>query len=320
MLLVGCARPPAGPPRLPRVGLLAPGSEQAYAARVQAVEQGLRERGYVPNQTVALEYRYADGGREELLTSLAEELLRVPVDVIVAVGSASIRPARDAALAMGANTPIVMVSDAADPVSAGYVASLAHPGGNVTGLSGLSPQVTAKRLELLRDAIPSLRRVAVMRNPDSPDRDALRTETELAASILHIALQPLDIRGTADVEGAFEAAAGNGAEGLLVLRDPVTNSNRAMIVALAARHRLPAMYASREGVDEGGLMSYGANVYDLYRRTAQYVDRIVRGARAADLPVEQPTRLEFVVNLRTAAALGLTFPEAVLRQATDVLE
>jgi putative tryptophan/tyrosine transport system substrate-binding protein len=300
--------------------LLAPGSQQAYAGRVAAVEEGLRERGFLPEKTVDLTYRYADGGREELLDSLARELIAVPVDVIVAVGSASIRPAMDATRALGTETPIVMVSDAADPVSAGYVASLARPGGNVTGLSGLSPQVTAKRLELLRDAIPGLRRVAVVRNPDSPDRETLRNETELAARALNLHLQSLDVHGPADLDGVFESAVREAAEGLLILRDPVTNSNRARIVALAARHRLPAMFASREGVDEGGLMSYGANVYDLYRRTAQYVDRIVKGARAADLPIEQPTHLEFVINLRTAAALGFPLSEAVLRQATDVVE
>ena len=159
-----------------------------------------------------------------------------------------------------------------------------------------------------------------MRNPDSPDRDELRTETELAASILHIALQPLDIRARPTWRELSSRLVAMVPRVCWSCATRSTNSNRAMIIALAARHQLPAMYASREGVDEGGLMSYGANVYDLYRRTAQYVDRILKGARAADLPVEQPTRLEFVINLRTAAALGLAIPEPVLRQATDVVE
>ncbi len=318
-LLAGCGALPPGepkPPKAPRIGLIAPGSPEAYAARVQAIRQGLGEFGYLEGQTLAIEYRYGEGANEARLVELARELVDARVDLIITAGSACIRPAMTAT----STIPIVMVADNADPVAVGYVASLARPGGNVTGLTGLSPEVTAKRMELLREAVPGMARVAVLRNPDSPDRETLRSETEAAARSLGLRLQALDVRRPEDIEGAFQATAAERADGLVVLRDPITNTNRPKIVALAAQHRLPAIYASDEFVKAGGLMFYGANVEGLYRRLGSYADRILKGAKPADLPVERATQLDFIVNLNTARALGLDIPQHVLQQATELIQ
>jgi putative ABC transport system substrate-binding protein len=318
-LLSGCGLlppQPAATTKVPRLGLLAPGSEQAYASRVAAIRAGLHDVGYIEGETLTMEYRYGDGANEAGLVDLARSLVDARVDLIVTAGSACIRPAMTATTTI----PIVMVADNADPVSVGYVASLAHPGGNVTGLTGLSPEVTAKRLELLKEVVPSMTRVAVLRNPDSPDRDTLRAETEAAASALGVQLQALDIRKPEDIDRAFVAAVEGRSEGLVVLRDPVTNTNRPQIVALAAQHRLPAIYASDEFVRAGGLLFYGANVEGLYRRLGGYVDRILKGARPADLPVERASELDFIVNLKVAQAIGLTIPPSVLQQATEVIQ
>ncbi len=317
--LSGCGLllPPAQPPtRVFRLGLIAPGSEEAYASRVVAVRAGLRDAGYIEGGNIAVEYRYGEGANESRLIDLARELVGARVDVIITAGSACIRPAMMATTSL----PIVMVADNADPVSVGYVASLARPGGNVTGLTGLSPEVTAKRMELLKEAVPGMTRVAVLRNPDSPDRDTLRADTEAAASALGLQLQALDVRRTEEIDEAFQAATGERAEGLVVLRDPLTNTNRPKIVALAAQHRLPAIYASDEFVKAGGLMFYGANVEGLYRRLGGYVDRVLKGAKPADLPVERASKLDFIINATAAQALGLTIPPSVLAQATEVIQ
>ena len=318
-VLSGCGLlPPRVDPsaRVPRLGLLAPGSEQAYASRVAAIRAGLRDAGYVEGATVTMDYRYGEGANEAGLLDLARSLVAAPVDLIVTAGSACIRPA----MAATTTIPIVMVADNADPVSVGYVASLAHPGGNVTGLTGLSPEVTAKRMELLKEVVPGMTRVAVLRNPDSPDRDTLRAETDAAANALGLQLQALDVRRTVDIERAFLAAAEWRAEGLVVLRDPVTNTNRPQIVALAAAHRLPAIYASDEFVRAGGLLFYGANVEGLYRRLGGYIDRVLKGAKPADLPVERASELDFIVNLKAAREIGLTILPPVLQQATEVIQ
>jgi putative ABC transport system substrate-binding protein len=318
-LLVGCGSLPPQPQqasRVRRIGLIAPGSEQAYASRVAAIREGLRDLGYVEGDNVAIEYRYGEGANESRLVDLAKELVDSSVDLIITAGSACIRPAMTATTII----PIVMVADNADPVSVGYVASLARPGGNVTGLTGLSPEVTAKRMELLREAVPGMTRVAVLRNPDSPDRETLRSETETAARTLGLQLQALDLRRPEDIDGAFRIAAAERADGLVVLRDPVTNTNRPKIVGLAAQHSLPAMYASDEFVKAGGLMFYGANVEGLYRRLGAHVDKILKGTKPADLPVERAKELDFIINLRTAQALGLSIPQSVLNQATQVIE
>src|SRR3712207_5908163 len=275
-VLTGCSQLPSWPPRatMRRLGVMAPGSEDAYAARVAAIRTGLGDVGYVEGENIAIEYRYGEGADESRLVDLARQLVDARVDVILTAGSACIRPAMLATTIL----PIVMVADNADPVSVGYVASLARPGGNVTGLTGLSPEVTAKRMELLKDSVPGLRRVAVLRNPESPERETLRADTEAAAATLHLSLQVLDVRRPEDIDGAFRAATESLAQGLVVLRDPLTNTNRPRIVALAAQHRLPAIYASDEFVKAGGLMFYGANVEGLYRRLGAYVDKIFKGA------------------------------------------
>jgi putative tryptophan/tyrosine transport system substrate-binding protein len=317
-LLAGCGfvRSEAGRrAKIPRLGLLSALAADAVRTRTDALREGLHELGYVEGRSVALEARYADG-KEELMPALAAEVVGSGVDLIVTVTSSAIRPAMNAT----SSIPIVMVADNADPVAVGYVASLAKPGGNVTGLTGLAAATTQKRLELLRTAVPTLSRVAVLRNPESPDREILRSETEAAARTLGLQLLELDVRRAEDVSGAFAAAVDGRAEGLIVLRDPITNSNRPRIAALAQQHRLPAMYATREFVEVGGLMAYGSNVPDLYRRTATYVDKILKGARPGELPVEQAARFDFVINLPAARAIGLSIPEPALIQATELLQ
>jgi putative ABC transport system substrate-binding protein len=295
-----------------RIGILSP--TVAYAGRVDAIREGLRELGYVEGRNIVVDHRAARTEAE--IATLAVDLAQSRVDVIVTGGSASIRPAMQATKAI----PIVMVADNADPVEVGYVGSYARPGGNVTGLTGLSPDVTAKRMELLRETVPGMSRVAVLRNPRSPDRETLWSETTAAARGLGLALQPLDLTDAARLGSLFEAAARDGAQGLIVIRDPLTNTLRPQIVQLATQHRLPAMYATREAVEAGGLMVYGANVFALYRRTAVYVDKILRGAKPADLPVERAERLELVINLKAAKAIGLTIPPAVLARADEVIQ
>lgn len=282
--------------------------------RVEAVQRGLRELGYVEGQNVTFEYRYADG-KEERLPALAAELVSLNPRVIVTINSAAIRPAKNATTAI----PIVMVADNADPVAVGYIASLAHPGGNVTGLTGLSPAVTQKRLQLLGEAVPSLTRVGMLRNPASQDRDLLWSETESAARTLGLELRALDVRTAEDFESAFDLASREHIQGIVVVRDPLVTTNRQRIADLAARRRLPAMYASPEFVAVGGLMTYGSDTVEMYRRSATYVDKILRGAKPADLPVEQAEHFEFVINLKAANDLGLTIPESVLLRATDIV-
>jgi putative ABC transport system substrate-binding protein len=307
---LAAAAQPSG--KVARIGILSP--SPANAGRVEAIRQGLRAVGYVEGQSIAIEHREAR--TEADLSALAAELVRLGVDVIVTAGSASIRPAMQATTTI----PIVMVADNADPVDAGYVTSYAHPGGNVTGLTGLSPDVTAKRMELLKEAVPGMSRVAVLRNPASPDRQTLWSETTAAARALGLQLHALDVTKAGQLASLFDAAVRDGAHGLIVIRDPLTNTLRPRIIALAAQHRLPAMYASREFVDAGGLMVYGSNVFVLYKRTAAYVDKILKGAKPSELPVERAGQLELVINLRAAKALGLTIPPSVLARADEVIE
>lgn len=295
-----------------RIGILSP--SPANSGRVEAIRQGLQALGYVEGGNIAIERR--DATREADLPALAGELVRLGVDVIVTAGSASIRPAMRATTSI----PIVMVADNADPVVAGYVISYARPGGNVTGLTGLSLDVTAKRMELLKESVPGMSRVAVLRNPASPDRETLWSETTTAARTLGLQLHAMDVANPGQLESSFAAAARERADGIIVIRDPLTNTLRPRIIALAARHRLPAMYASREFVDAGGLMVYGSNVFDLYRRTAVYVDKILKGAKPSELPVERAEQLELVINLRAAKAIGLAIPPSVLARANEIIQ
>lgn len=297
----------------PRIGVLSTAADPSDATN-EAVRQGLRERGYVDGQNVRLEWRSLAGGVEGL-PELAAELVRLPVDLIVAQGTAANRAAKDAT----ATKPIVM-TNASNPVKAGVVASLAHPGGNVTGLASLSAQLSGKRLELLKETVPSLARVAMLWDPTIVDRADEFEDAAVTARTLGIVLQSTGVRDDGDLETAFAAVIRERAEALFLQDNTVTRRNRAPIAAFALEQRLPAISIRREFVLAGTLMSYGPDFVDMNRRAASYVDRILKGARPADLPVEQPMRFELVINLKTAQALGLTIPEHILLQATEVLQ
>jgi putative ABC transport system substrate-binding protein len=296
----------------PHVGYLFSFTPAAGEHLWAACRRGLRELGYVEGQTIVLEPRWATGDHERL-PELAASLVRLKVDVLVAAAT----PASQAAKAASASIPIVIVA-VADPVRAGLVASLARPGGNVTGLSLLTPELSGKRLQLLVDIVRNAPRVAVLSNPDNPSHVVFLEQTRLAAQRLGVQLQSLEARHPAEIEQAFRAAAGR-ASGLIVFDDPVIWSHRRQIVALAEKQRLAVMYGYRDFVEDGGLVSYGPDRIDLYRRTASYVDRILKGARPADLPVEQPTKFELAANLKAASAVGLTIPQTLLLQADRVI-
>jgi putative tryptophan/tyrosine transport system substrate-binding protein len=310
-LLMGCGRLPwQAPAKVPRIGYLGGRNIPTFTA---AFRQGLGEYGYVEGQNLALDWRFAED-RVEQFPDLAAELLSRPVEMIVA----GTNPAALAAAQASSTTPIVIASG--DPVGTGLAASLARPGGNVTGVSNFSPQLGAKRLELLKEAIPGLARVAVLWPPYNPVKVAEWTETQSAARALDLHLQSLEMSGPANLEPAFAAATREQAGALIVFGDNLTSANAPQIVDLASRSRLPTMYAVRTFMDVGGLMSYGPDLAALHRRAAYYVDKILKGAHPTDLPVEQPMIFDFVVNLKTAQALGITFPHEILLQVTEVIQ
>ncbi|MFQ5899788.1 MAG: ABC transporter substrate-binding protein, partial [Candidatus Methylomirabilia bacterium] len=278
--------------------------------------QGLRERGWVEGQNLIIERRWAKG-RSERFPDLAAELVGLQVDAIVAVTSAATRAAMQAT-----RTTSIVMTVVGDPVTSGFVASLARPGGNVTGLSLLAGlEIEAKRLQLLKEVVPHATRVAVLVNPTNPIHPPIVSQQlPLAAERLRLRLQILEARRPDELESAFEAATRERAEALLVLADPLTVIHRARIAALAAKSRLPAIYLLRANVEAGGLMSYGVDLRDHFRRAAFYVDRVLRGANPAELPIEQPMKFEFVINLKTAKALGLTIPPSVLFRADRVIK
>ena len=282
--------------------------------RTEAFRQGLGDLGYVEGQNITIEYRWAQG-KQERLRDLADDLVRVKVDVIVTGGPTATRAAKEATTTI----PIVMGFDA-DPVEAGFVASLARPGGNITGTAILSPELTAKRLDLLKQAFPRISRVAVFGNPDEPLTPRNLKETQVAARTLRVQLQFLEVRGLEDWEGAFRAAVRERADALIMFPDPSMLFFGKRLAELATKNRLPAMHFERGFAEAGGLMAYGVNDRDMLRRAAYYVDKILKGAKPADLPVEQPTRFEFVINMKTAKALGLTFPPSILIRADQVIE
>jgi putative ABC transport system substrate-binding protein len=302
------------PQRVPRVGYLFSFTPAEGRHLWEACRLGLRELGYVEGQNIVLEPRWADG-RHERLPGLAADLVRLKVDVLVSAAT----PASRAAKAATSSIPIVIVA-VGEPVKMGLVASLARPGGNVTGLSLLTTELSGKRLELLADIVRNIHRVAALMNPDNPVTAVFLAETRDAARRLGVQLQPLQARNSGEIEQAFNTATMERAAALIVFDDPVIWSYRAQIVAHAAKRRLPVMYGFRDFVDEGGLMSYGPDRVNHYRRTAIYVDKILRGARPADLPVEQPTKFELIVNVTTAKALGLTIPPSLLLRVDQVIE
>jgi putative tryptophan/tyrosine transport system substrate-binding protein len=301
------------PKKIPRIGFLWASRGPSPGARA-GIHQGLRNLGYIDGQNVTIEYRYAEG-KFERLPVLAAELVRLNVDVIVTGGSTATRAAKEAT----STIPIVMTNDN-DPVASGFVASLARPGGNITGLSTLRPEISGKRLELLKETVPGLSRVAVFGASDNPGNPQALSEAELAASALKIQLQYLDIRSPKDIEPAFQEARKGRAEGVLELGGPLLNVHRTALVNLAAKSRLPTMWVRRSFVEAGGLMCYGVDPDDLARRAASYVDKILKGAKPADLPVEQPMKFEFVINLKTAKQIGLTIPPNVLARADKILK
>ena len=301
------------PGKLPTVGLLVGTTLLVESPRVAAFVQRLRELGWIEGRTVAIEIRYADG-RTERLVEIAAEFVRLKVDVIFTQGTASVIAAKQAAAVI----PIVFAA-VADPVSTGLVASLPRPGGNVTGLSNQLVDLVGKRIEMLREVLPGLRTLAIMANVGNPGSLLEMAEVSSIARTLGFEVVTLEIRRGEDIAPAFEALKGR-ADALYVCVDPLLNTNRIRINTLAQSARLPTMYGLREYVEAGGLVSYGPNIVNQYRRAADYVDKILRGARPADLPVEQPTKFDLVINLTTAKALSLTVPPSLLALADEVIE
>jgi putative ABC transport system substrate-binding protein len=302
------------PKKIPRIGFLAATSPSVESTRIEGFRQGLRDLGYTEGKNIVIEWRWAEG-KFDRLPDLAAELVRLDVDVIVTGGSTS----SGAAKQVTTTIPIVM-AQVNDPVGSGFVASLARPGGNMTGLSTLAPEISGKQLELLKEIVPKLSRVAVLGTSTAPGNAQALKETEHAARAFKVQLQYLDILGPKDIGTAFRQASEGHADAVLVLGAPVFISQRKQIADLAIKNRLPAMYVAPEHVEDGGLMSYGVSVVDLYRRAATYVDKILKGRKPADLPVEQPTKFELTINLKAAKQIGLTIPQSVLYRADKVIK
>ena len=299
--------------KIPRIGYLANVSPSVNAARTEAFRQGLRELGYVEGKNIVIEWRSSEG-KADRLPGLAAELVRLKVDVIVTAGGGSTRAAKKATVTI----PIVMTYDN-DPVGNGFVASLARPGGNITGLSTLSPEISGKQLELLKEIIPRLSRVADFGTSTNPGNAQSLKEIELAAGAFKVQLQYLDVLDPKDIATAFRAASKGRADAVLVLTSGSINSQRTQVIDLAVKSRLPAIYFWSDFVEAGGLMSYATSITDLDRRAATYVDKILKGRTPADLPVEQPMKFEFVINLKAAKQIGLTIPPNVLVRADRVI-
>jgi putative ABC transport system substrate-binding protein len=302
------------PGKVYRIGVLETAPMVLTAVNLDAFRQGLRELGYVEGQNLVIEYRSADG-RADRFPDLANELVRLKVDLILTRGTPAITAAKNATRTI----PIVMTASG-DPVGRGVVRGLAHPGANVTGLTSLGPEVSAKRLQLLKETIPRIQRIAALFEMGNVVWATQWPAVQQAAQSMGLRAQLLDVRKAEDLQPAFEAAIKQRAEALLVGFGTVMQSNVGRVVDLAAKRRLPAIYSSREFVDAGGLMAYGVHYPDLYRRAATYVDKIFKGARPGDLPIEQATKFEFVVNLKTAKALGLAIPPSLLGRADEVIQ
>ena len=290
------------PTKIPRIGYLTTPSLAANATRIDAFLQGLRELGYVEGKNLVVEWRSAEG-KPDGVAALAAELARLKVDLIVSGGPQSTRAAKGTTMTI----PIVMAFDN-DPVGSGFVASLARPGGNITGLSILAPELSGKRLELLKETVPKLSRVAVMGYSTEPGHAQVLKEIELAVAAFKVQLQYLDVLDPTDIEASFRAATKGRADAILVMNSPIFIAHRKQLADLAVKSRLPVTYPQSEFVIDGGLMSYGVSVTDLFRRAATYVDKILKGRTPADLPVEQPIKFEFIVNLKAAKQIGLTIP------------
>jgi putative tryptophan/tyrosine transport system substrate-binding protein len=316
LLALGVIAEAQQPKKVPRIGYLAPGDAAGDSIRSEAIRLALRERGYIEGQNIAFEYRYGEGMRERF-PELAAELVHLKVDIILVTGGYPVMRAAKNATKM---IPIVMVGTGDDPVEAGFVDSLARPGGNVTGLSTLSRELGGKRLELLKEAVPKLARVALLYDPANPPSvHDVKEVLPVAARVLGVTIQSWEVRAADDFERVFATLSKQRPGGLYVLGGNLTTVNQKRIVGLAAKSRLPST-GNREFVDSGGLMSYGADQADSYRRVAYYVDRILKGAKPADLPVEQPTKFEFIINLKTAKQIDLTIPPEVLARANRLIK
>ena len=302
------------PTKVIQIGYLTGESVSANAARTEAFRQGLRELDYVEGKNIVIETRYAEG-KLDRLPALAAELVRLKVNVIVTGAPAATRAAKAAT----STIPIVMTNDP-DPVANGFVASLARPGGNITGLSTFAPELGGTRLKILREVVPKLSRVTVFGTSTNPGYAQVISEIELAAKAFGVKLQYLDVLDSKDVETAFRAASKGRADGVLTLNSPILASQRTQIVEFAVKNRLPAIYHSTEYVEAGGLMFYGVNLLDLNRRAATFVDKILKGSKPTDLPVEQPTKFELIINLETAKQIGLTIPTDVLARADKIIK
>jgi putative ABC transport system substrate-binding protein len=303
------------PTKIPRIGYLGGTSRSANPVRPEAFRQGLRELGYVEGKNIVIEWRHHEG-KLDRLPALAAELVRLKVDIIITGGPPAARAAKEATVTI----PIVM-TQVGDPVGSGFVASLARPGGNITGLSSLAPELSGKRLELLKEIVPRLSRVAVFGTSTSPDNAQSLREVELAATAFGVKLQYLDVLSPKDFETAFRAASKGRADAVLwQVAGGVAAAQRPQIADLAVKSRLPVIYTGRADVEAGGLVSYGVSIADLDRRAATYVDKILKGAKPADLAVEQPKKFEFIINLKAAKQIGLTIPPNVLARADKVIK
>jgi len=305
------------PKKIPLIGYLSSADAASESTRSEAIRLALRERGYIEGQNIAIEYRYAEG-KLDRYPEVAAELVRLKVDMIVVAGGfAQIQAAKNATKTI----PIVMSGGGIDPVNAGLIDSLARPGGNVTGITNISGQLGGKRLELLKEAVPKLARVAVLYAPANPSSVLeVKEDLPVAARALRLTLQPWEVRAANDFDRVFAAMGKQRPDGLYLSGGNLINLNQKRIIGFALKSRLPSMYSSREAVEAGGLMSYGADQADSYRRVAYYIDRILKGAKPADLPVEQPMRFEFVINLKTAKQIGLTIPPEVLARASRLIK
>jgi putative ABC transport system substrate-binding protein len=299
------------PGKVYRIGFLSTNSPEAHAWN--ALLDGLRERGYIEGQNIVFERRFSEG-KAERFPEFAAEMVRLNADIIIVTTT----PAAFAAKNATQTIPII-IPTALDPVGTGLVASLARPGGNITGLSSLAPELSGKRLELLKEVVPGMTRVAVLWNPANPANASVWKETQAAARALGLQLQSREVRGPQDLDDAFALTAKARPDALLVLSDSLINMHRQKIAEFVTQKRLPSVFASTEGVMAGGLMSYGPSLADRYRRTAHYVDRILKGTKPSDLPVEQPTKFEFIINLKAAKQIGLTIPPNVLARADKVI-
>jgi putative ABC transport system substrate-binding protein len=317
-LLALCSSAPAQQPnKVTRIGYLSSQDPAYESARAEGIRLALRDLGYIEGQNIAIEYRYSEG-KTDRAPELAAELVRLNVDILVVAGGIHwIRAAKDAAKTI----PVVMAGVGNDPVEAGLIESLARPGGNVTGLTNLTGKLAGKRLALFKEAVPKLARVAVLYQPATPANVVeVKEDLPSAARVLKLTVQPWEVRAAEGFDRVFDALNKQRPDGLYVAGSPLINANQKRIVSFALKNRFPSTYSEKVAVDAGGLMYYGADLADSYRRVAYYVDRILKGAKPADLPVEQPTKFELVINLKTAKQIGLTVPPNVVARADKVIK